>query len=179
MTSPLDLARRYTGLDSGGRAHLARLMATWGLLADLSFSDLLLYVPVDEFSLVDSRDDVRPAPGGGEIRGLHFVVLGQIRPTTSQTLLEQDLVGQVVVAAAVPFVVDAWREGIVTRSQERADLADGLAEVECVPVRWRGEVVAVLRRTWSQSAGRRQGQLEVVYLELFGRFASMIVAVIL
>ena len=40
----------------------------------------------------------------GTLAGLHFVVLGQMRPTTSQTLFELDLVGQVVSAAEVPVV---------------------------------------------------------------------------
>jgi two-component sensor histidine kinase len=174
MTVPVDLARRFTGLDSSGRGHLERLMATWGLLADLSFSDLLLYVPVDEFSL--SEPDLaggRPA-GSGPLRGLHFVVLGQIRPTTSQTLHDQDLVGEVVTASAAPLVVAAWRDGVVSRGQDRDLPGPGLVEVECVPVRWRGEVVAVLRRTSSPALGRSEGVLEATYLELYDRFATMI-----
>ncbi|MBO0714020.1 MAG: histidine kinase N-terminal domain-containing protein, partial [Acidimicrobiales bacterium] len=46
VASPLDLARRHTRLDEQQLEHLQRLMASWGMLADLSFSDLLLLVPV-------------------------------------------------------------------------------------------------------------------------------------
>ena len=174
MTAPVDLARRYTGLDSSGRGHLERLMATWGLLADLSFSDLLLYVPVDEFSLAQGGAAAPAAPGPRPLRGLHFVVLGQIRPTTSQTLLDQDLVGEVVAASAVPLAASAWRDGAIRSGEDRDVPTRGVVEVECIPVRWRGEVVAVLRRTSSPSLGRSRGLLEGTYLEIYGRFATMI-----
>ena len=42
-----DLIRRYTSFDVPQRLHLESLMASWSLLADLSFSDLLLFAPVD------------------------------------------------------------------------------------------------------------------------------------
>jgi two-component sensor histidine kinase len=169
VTTPLDLASRYAGLDAGGRAHLERLMATWGMLADLSFSDILLYVPlvpVDE------------APDGAPLRApfpRQLVVLGQIRPTTSQTLLEDDLVGQVVSESSLPLVVNAWRSGAACRGQERDLVAGSRFEVECVPVRWRGEVIAVLHRSSSSAVGRRRGQMEQTYLDLYDRFAAMIV----
>jgi two-component sensor histidine kinase len=172
VTTPLDLARRYAGLDAGSRAHLERLMATWGLLADLSFADLLLYVPVDEGTLAgdgERRD-------GGALRGphpSHLVVLGQIRPTTTQTLLEDDLVGQVVAESSVPLVSATWRGGGASRGHDRDVVAGDPVEVECVPVRWRGEVVAVLSRTWAPSVGRGRGHLEPTYLDLFERFATM------
>ncbi len=164
MTSPLDLARRYTVLDASGRVHLERLMATWSLLADLSFSDLLLYVPLDQESL--------DGPGGS--RQLQFVVLGQIRPTTSQTLYELDLVGQVVVGREVPLVLGCWQQGVLAAGEERGPLGEGTVGIQCIPVRWHGDVLAVLQRAWSQQIGRRPGQLERIYLDLFERFSAMV-----
>ena len=64
-------------------------------LADLSFSDLLLLVPTT----------------GSD--GDRLVVLGQIRPTTSVTLLRVDLVGQVVTADDWPVAAEAVRTGKV------------------------------------------------------------------
>ena len=100
-----DLIRRYTSLDVSERLHLESLMASWSLLADLSFSDLLLFLPVtrdsgegDEAvpeSALTSPEPGEPEPGdpAPEESGLpgvdrldEFVVLGQIRTTTSQTL---------------------------------------------------------------------------------------------
>ncbi|MGH9296267.1 MAG: histidine kinase N-terminal domain-containing protein, partial [Acidimicrobiales bacterium] len=46
MTSPLDLSWRDARLGPEARLHLDRLTASWNLLADLCFSDLLLYVPI-------------------------------------------------------------------------------------------------------------------------------------
>jgi two-component sensor histidine kinase/PAS domain-containing protein len=167
VTTPLDLASRYAGLDAGARAHLERLMATWGMLADLSFSDLLLYVPL---LAVDEAAEGAPLRAD---RPRQLVVLGQIRPTTAQTLLEDDLVGQVVSEASVPVVSAALHGGSTSRGQERDALAGGSIEVQCVPVRHRGEVVAVLYRAWSPS-GRGRGHLEATYLDLFDRFAAMV-----
>jgi len=50
VTSPLDLAYRNAGLEPTARRHLERLMASWNLLADLCFSDLILYVPADRLA---------------------------------------------------------------------------------------------------------------------------------
>ena len=93
------LAQRLIGLDDDARHHLDRLMMSWSLLADLSFSDLLLLVQVEE-------DELRDAVAAGELEvdrpsrapgvGPHFVVLGQMRPAGNQTLLQEDAVGRVV-----------------------------------------------------------------------------------
>ena len=103
-----DLIRRFTSIDVPQRLHLESLMASWSLLADLSFSDLLLFVPVTR-DRGDTEEAAAPleaepdspvhetagAAGDRVASPASFVVLGQIRPTTSQTLYENDLVGQV------------------------------------------------------------------------------------
>src|ERR1700692_2459155 len=91
MATMAELARIHTRLDEDQLAHLQRLGAEWGMLSDFCFADLLLFVPV--------------AGGDGE----RFVVLGQIRPTTAQTLYREDLVGRVVDEVERPFVARAWR----------------------------------------------------------------------
>ena len=70
MAGPAELARQRAGLSPEQVDHLQRLLATWSLLADLCFSDLLL------FGRLDPSD---------RVEGDSFVVLGQIRPTTNQT----------------------------------------------------------------------------------------------
>lgn len=180
MTSPADLARDFTGLDSGARQHLDRLISSWALLSDLSFSDLVLHVPLDRFSLavVDAKpksrlgrspDDKAVSP----ITGLHFVVLAQIRPTTSQTLYELDLVGQVLPAGELPLVLDCWRRGVIV-SGERDEGNEDPVRYQCVPVRWHTEVIGVLSRVWSPISSRRAGGLERTYVSLFNRLATMI-----
>ena len=144
-------------LSEGGQAHLQRLMATWGILADLSRADLLLFVPA-----VDGD------PG-------QFTVHGQMRPTTSQTLYHDDLVGWPVNELDRPLVVRAWRLGEIVEGEASADRGER-ARVQCIPVRWQGQLVAVLtRESPLPVGGRRPGELERVYVEMFDRLARMIV----
>src|SRR5918911_884503 len=91
MATLAELARMHTRLDGPALGHLQRLMGSWGMLADLCFSDLLLFVPVT----------------AGE--GSRFIVLGQMRPTTSQTLHREDLVGRIIDELQRPLVARAWR----------------------------------------------------------------------
>ena len=42
MATPAELAFERTNLDEFQLGHLQRLLGTWGILADLSFSDLVL-----------------------------------------------------------------------------------------------------------------------------------------
>jgi two-component sensor histidine kinase len=48
------------------------------------------------------------------------------------------------------------------------------ARLVCLPVRWQGRLVALLTRESALSVGRRPGQLERVYVEVFDRLARMI-----
>ena len=178
MTSSDELARDLTGLDTASRQHLARLVAGWGLLADLSFSDLLLYVPSDEYSLANAGLAAgRPAAGStGAGRGLRFVVLGQMRPTTNQTLFQSDQVGDIVAAGEVPLVRDAWERATITTGEWASADASASTRVTCIPVRFKGEVVGVLSRVWSPTAGRQRGRLERAYLQIFESLANMVAA---
>ncbi len=47
MASLTELARGSSALDEPKIAHLQRLVASWGLLADFCFADLLLFAPID------------------------------------------------------------------------------------------------------------------------------------
>jgi two-component sensor histidine kinase len=195
-----DLIRRYTSLDVPQRLHLESLMASWSLLADLSFSDLLLFAPVTR----DSGEGDEAVPGfeaaglgltglgvaGFETSGMDvpgysdpsglaappnaFVVLGQIRPTTSQTLYESDLVGQVQPVQTLLNMVEAYQTGVIIRAEQPSAFADGLVRITHIPVRHRGTVLGVLCRIWSPWTTRRRGTLERVYLELFERLSVMV-----
>jgi hypothetical protein len=152
--------------------HLQRLVGTWGILSDLSFSDLLLFVPA-----------VRP-PGtsaalagnseAGEGRG--FVVVGQVRPTTSQTLHLEDLLGREVTDSERPLLARAWELKSVVEGEVPVAARSELARVVCIPVRFGGEVVAVLTREAPLIVGRRAGELERVYVAVFDRLARMVAA---
>ena len=72
MASLAGLVRENTSLDREQVGHLNRLTSEWGLLADVSFSDLLLYAP--------TKDE-------------RWLIIGQIRPATAQTAYRTDWVG--------------------------------------------------------------------------------------
>ena len=158
MATLPELARLHTRLSADQLSHLTRLVASWGILADLCFSDLLLFVPV----------------AGGDGR---FIVLGQVRPTTSQTLHGEDLVGRIIDEAERPLVARAFRAGEIMDGEVAVTSRGGEpARLQCIPVRYGGQVVAVLTREAPLTVGRRPGELERSYVEVFERFARMLVA---
>jgi len=153
-----ELARLHTDLDSPRLAHLQRLVATWGLLADFCFADLLLFAPV-----------------AGR-RGMAFVVLGQIRPTTSQTVYRRDWVGETVDETERQLVARTFRLGEIGEGELNIPPVKERVRVVSIPVRYEGEVIAVLTRESTPSFGRQPGELERTYVEIFNRFARMIAA---
>jgi two-component system, sensor histidine kinase PdtaS len=158
VASLAELLRIHTRLDPARQGHLQRLVASWGPLADLCFADLLLFVPI-----------------AGE-DGKRFVVVGQVRPTTNQTVYRQDFVGELVDEVDRPLVARAYRSGEMVEGEvSRAPLHDRV-RVLCVPVRHQGQVVAVLSRESLPSMGREPGELERTYVDVFQRFARMIAA---
>jgi two-component sensor histidine kinase len=167
VATPAELAQQHTDLAPDELAHLQRLLGSWGLLADLSFSDLLLLVPVS--SSRPGRDD-GPRPGGEA----ELVVLGQMRPNNRPTLVEQDLVGQTIFESAWTLSARALHTGEIVRGRIPHPQVGDPVEVENVPVRLGDRVVAVLLRV---STGPLQGYIssfERRYLKLWDRFAEMV-----
>jgi two-component system, sensor histidine kinase PdtaS len=159
MASLTELARFHTSL--GGRAvsHLQRLVAGWGLLADLCFADLLLFAPT-----IDAQD------------GDRFLVLGQVRPSTSQTVYRADWIGTTVDEEERPLVTRAFRLGEIIEGETTIAALKERVRVLCIPVRCNGEVIGVLTRESAPSFGRQPGELERTYVAVFNRFARMIAA---
>jgi two-component system, sensor histidine kinase PdtaS len=163
MATTAELARLHTTLHEPEVAHLHRLAGAWGLLADLSFADLLLFSPV-------TRADAL----GDAVTGRSLVVLGQVRPLTSQTLYRSDLVGHVLPAAERPEVFRCWERGEITESQHTPPGATEPVRALCVPVRHEGHTIAVLTREVTPGVGRQPGELERAYIDVFDRLASMV-----
>ena len=159
MASLAELARFFTRLDVSSVAHLQRLAAGWGLLADFCFADLLLFGVVGE-----SRDN-------GSDR---FVVLGQVRPTTAQTVYRADWVGTVLEEEDRPLVARAYRLGEIIEGETTISPLKERVRVLCIPIRYQGKVIGVLTRESAPSFGRQPGELERTYVDVFNRFARMI-----
>src|SRR2546423_5084691 len=108
-----DVARQHTALPAPAIAHLQRLVTAWGVVADLCFSDLLLFGPLADESP-------------------RFVTLAQGRATTGQTLYTDDQVGVVVDATQRPFVAAVWKTGEVQSGE--IDLGGFRVTLDVVPV---------------------------------------------
>jgi len=158
MATLPELVRMHARYDASRIAHLQRLVASWNPIADLCFADLLLFVPV---------------AGEG---GRRFVIVGQVRPSTNQTLYRQDYVGELVDETSRPLIARALRTGEIVEGEIRVASIDERVRVLSIPVRVDGEVVAVCSRESRPSIGRQPGELERTYLSVFQRFARMMAA---
>ena len=161
MAGPAELARQRAGLGPEQIDHLQRLLATWSLLADLCFSDLLLFGRV-----------VPTAAGDGE----SFVVLGQIRPTTNQTAHPDDWVGREMASGERPLVAECFASKAIVDGIVASDEASGPIVEQCIPVVVGDDVLAVMARDVTRAAGRQDGVLERTYIDVFNRLARMIAA---
>jgi len=159
MATLTELARFQTPLSGRAVSHLQRLVAGWGLLADFCFADLLLFAPT-----IDAPD------------GEKFLILSQVRPSTSQTVYRADMIGTVVNSEERPLVTRAFQLGEIIEGEATIASLKERGRVICIPVRCRGEVIGVLTRESAPSFGRQPGELERTYVDIFNRFARMISA---
>jgi len=125
MPTPAELAASHTDLKPEELEHLQRLLGSWSVLADLSFSDLLLLVPVRS----------RATDGTGEDEDPELVVLGQMRPNNRPTLVDQDLVGQTVNESQWALVARCLHAGEIVRGSIHHPILGEQVPVENVPVR--------------------------------------------
>ena len=154
MSTLTERIREVSDLSEDEAQHLRSLCSSWQVLADLSFSDLLLYVPTSHYDL--------------------YEICAQLRPFTSQTLYPGDMVRTRVTQPEQPIVERAYREGQLW-AQEEPVLVDGIPiRMDAVPVRYRGKVLAVMTKEGSPGTSRRPGRLEQVYLEAADRVSRMI-----
>jgi len=161
VPTPAELAAEHTDLTPDEVGHLLRLLGSWSILADLSFSDLLLLVPV--------ATGVSPA-----VEGSQMVVLSQMRPTNRPTLVEEDLVGQ---------TLDEWQWELAARALQSGEVVKGNVHhpalgdsvvVENIPVRLGGRVIGVLTRASSTPVLGPSSAYERTYLRVFERLAAMV-----
>ena len=154
-----ELAAPRTSLDEPVVDHLLRLTASWSLLADLSFSDMLLMASVD---------GCRTADDAG------FVVLGQMRPNNRSTLINDDLVGTTHDATSGRSFELAFRERYADhrRAQRRARSTTSSRVVRARALRRRTS-----SRSWCASrvlCGVRPRSSSRPYLSVFERLCDMV-----
>ena len=154
MSTLSDLVRLHSRTSDADIAWLHQLVAEWTLLADLSFADLLLFVRTGDDS--------------------GFVTVAQIRPTTGQTLYQDDKVGEWIPADKRPLVDRCWREGRISRDPAPDSHAASPVQQEAIPVRRAGQLIAVIARDTNLAAARVPSQLEMTYLQSGNDLAHMV-----
>ncbi len=156
MATLAELASAKTRLGDAAIDHLLRLTASWSLLADLSFSDLLLMTRVESTSGEDQ-----------------LLVIGQMRPNNRTTLINDDLLGTTHPGANWPLVRDAYESGARVEGELRVADVEDLVPTWCVPVRFNGEVIATLVRLQGPLRGSAS-LYEFQYLSVFERLCDMV-----
>ena len=153
MATLAEIIRQHTEISKEDTAHLQQLIGEWGMLADLCFADMILYLPVD-----DGR----------------WVVGAQVRPATGQTIYRTDLVDTEANADEMTLLADALRSGTIREGELHKQGMGDSVHVLAIPVRGEYGPVAVLTREWSSKTSRQPGELERTYLSIFQRFAEMV-----
>ena len=150
------IARRHTDLADADVAWLQLLQADWQVIADLSFADLVLWLP--------------------DRHGKGFWAGGQMRPTTGPTAYVDDIVGSFVATGRRPLVDAAWELGRIAREGDPEWRDDVPVRVEAIPVRRDGQVIAVISRNTNLLGIRTPSRLEINYLQTASDLAHMISA---
>ena len=167
MSTLRDLAEERTSLSPADIEHLTRLAGDWQLLSDLSFADLLLWVPI------------KAAEGEPRM----FLCVAQVRPNTSSTAYQDDQVGKIVGGPEVAHLDIAFTQGRIWREGDPVWYGDTPARHEAIPVRLRAEsadrdvysaVIAVIGRDTNLSTARTPSQLELNYLTTADDLAQMV-----
>ncbi|MGU3293610.1 sensor histidine kinase [Williamsia sp. M5A3_1d] len=158
MSTLTDLLAEHTSLSGADAGHLQRVVAEWQLMADLSFADLLMYVPTESGDLI---------------------CVAQCRPNTAPTVFPFDQVGRVVIEDddsspdANPQVRRAFTSGRILREEDPTWLGHTAIRREAVPVRFSGEVVAAISRTANLAQLRMPSHLELAYQDCANDLCQM------
>ena len=138
---------------------LRELVADWQLLSDLSFADLILWVPI--------RKDIKLWPTG-------HIAVAHIRPTTSSTVFINDVIGDEVLWGARPNIDEALSTGDIMRNTEPERVGELLIKEETIPVFFEGQVIAVISRHRNAEQMRSPGKLELNYREIANHLYQMV-----
>ena len=170
MPIPASLIKERTDLSPSDLDHLSSLLEDWSLLADLSLSDLVLWVP--------TWNDAGA------------VAVAHVRATTAPTSVPEDVIGKFNPRGRLPALDQALSVGSVVRTRS-ADSPLTPTGLEAYPIRRLvpvtrspddegqagrdRDVIGVVVRHAS-SAPRVAGQLEEFYLSIADTLFAMLVA---
>jgi two-component sensor histidine kinase len=166
-----ELLGEHTRLPSDAVEHLQRVVAEWQLLADMSFADFLLWVPLGVRAPAGSG---RSAPAGGDSTAAEWLCVAQARPTTAPTAHPEDVVGARVTTYANPQLRRAMAERRICREEDPRWHLEVPVRRETIPVRRGNAVLAVLSRDTNLAMPRVPSPLEIAYLGSASDLCQMI-----
>lgn len=133
---------------------LEAFVGEWHLLADLSFSDLLLWLP----------------DADGEV----FTCVAQVRPVTGPTALEDDVIGEVVEHEPDHQVIVAYLTKEIASTSDNELNAGIPVTTDAVPVIRGGRCIAIMERHTNQMGVRVTGLVEENYLQIAEMLIEML-----
>jgi len=138
-------------LDAKQIRRIRELTADWQLLADLSFADLILWVPL--------RKDFKSWPSG-------YIAVSHIRPTTAATVFTQDVIGEEIAWGSRPRIDQALSGAEIVRDAEPEKFGEIYIKEETIPVILDQQVIAVISRHRNAELMRQPSRLELNYREV-------------
>jgi len=143
--------RDRSPLDQNQLRRIRELTSDWQLLADLSFADLVLWVPI--------RKDFKSWPTG-------YVSVAHIRPTTAATVFPQDVIGEEISWGSRPRIDQALSGAEIIRDAQPEKFGELLIKEETIPVILNEQVIAVISRHRNAELMRQPSRLELNYREV-------------
>jgi two-component sensor histidine kinase len=138
---------------------LRELVADWQLLSDLSFADLVLWVPL--------RKDDTSWPTG-------YIAVAHIRPTTAATVFANDLIGDEISWGERFYIDQALSHGEIVRDTEPQLLGEVMVKEETIPVIMGEKVIAIISRHRNSDLMRQPSRLELNYREIAHELYRMV-----
>jgi two-component sensor histidine kinase len=157
VPSLITAAEGRADLSADDSEWLHLLLADWQLLADLSFADLVLWLPL--------RPGATGSPG--------FVAVAQMRPTTGPTVHHDDVVGTVLPRGRQQQIDMAYDQARICRERDPDWPGNVPVREETIPVVRERRVVAVVSRHTDLAAARTPSRLELTYLRTADDLALM------
>jgi two-component system, sensor histidine kinase PdtaS len=154
MPSMSEIISEHTDLSEADHHWLKLLVSEWQLLADLSFSDLVLWVRNHDPNV--------------------FWAAAQIRPFTGATSLFDDVVGDLIASSPEHLVSEAFLSTEIVQTSQRQLQAGFPVDTHAIPVKVGDRVIAVVQQHTSQLGVRAPSSLERAYLEAGSELARMI-----
>lgn len=161
MPTLFDVLQRASYLAPEDTEWLHLLVGDWQLVSDLGFSDLVLWVRVDD-------------AGAGRHDDRTWVVATHVRPNTGPLVFFDDIVGSTAGPDRRVLLETCAATQRIVKDDDGHWHSEVAVRQEAIPVVRAGRVIAVLTRHSSTTSHRLPSRLELTYLDIAEQLARMI-----